>query len=298
MIKPELLQENDTIGIAAPAGRIDIKEIEKAADFIRTEWKMQVKIAPQCKSKHHQFAGTDQERLQGMQMMIDDPKVKAILCARGGYGSTRIIDKLDFSPLLLNPKWLIGYSDITVFHGHLSKLGIMSLHATMPRNFPDGTESLHKALTIGKTEYSISTHKKSRPGKARGRLTGGNLSMIASIAGSVSDIETSGKILFIEDLNEYLYHMDRMMGQLKRSGKLNNISGLVAGGFSDMKDYPTDFGKRPEDIILDAIGTRGIPVCFGFPAGHIKDNRALIMGAETELIIEEQETKLKQTGHG
>ncbi len=298
MIQPSLLHKGDLIGIAAPAGRIDFKEIEKAADFIRSEWQMDVLVAGQCRNKHHQFAGTDQERLEGMQQMINNPKVKAILCARGGYGSARIIDKLDFRPMLETPKWLIGYSDITVFHSHLSRLGIMSLHATMPRNFPDGTESLFSVLTEGKTNFKIPSNKLNRNGKARGVLTGGNLSMLGSISGSVSDIETDGKILFIEDLNEYLYAMDRLMVQLKRSGKLRNIAGLVAGGFSDMKDYATDFGKDSRAIILDALGDKNIPVCFDFPAGHIRDNRALIMGCACELEVGKTHTVLKQNSNG
>ncbi len=293
MIQSKALKEGDMIGIIAPAGRIDYKEIEKAAGFISQNWKMKVHIDPQVQEKYHQFAGTDQQRISAMQAMINNPEIKAILCARGGYGCVRIVDHIDFSPLLNEPKWIIGYSDITVFHNHLSKLGIQSLHATMPRNFPDGTESLFQAITGTLKSYSLPPHPDNIFGSAKAVLTGGNLSVLCSLSGSVSDLDTRRKILFIEDLNEHLYHLDRMMHQLRRSGKLDAIHGLIAGGFSDMKDYDTDFGKRVEEIILEALPNKEIPVCFDFPAGHISDNRALIMGSEVQFVVNEKGTSLE-----
>ena len=223
--------------------------------------------------------------------MLDDAEIKAIFCARGGYGSVRIIDLLDFSSFRESSKWVVGYSDITVFHSHINKhFGIQTLHAAMPINFPEGKKndslSSLKAILEGQnTAYTMPENDLNRQGKANGQLCGGNLSMLYSLSGTASDIDTEGKILFIEDLDEYLYHIDRMMMNLKRSGKLDKLSGLIIGGMNDMNDNEIPFGKTAYEIISEAVAEYSFPVLWGFPAGHIPENLALVMGGEYELSV-------------
>jgi muramoyltetrapeptide carboxypeptidase len=231
-----------------------------------------------------------------MQQMLDNPEVKAIIAARGGYGSVWVIDKLDFTKFCNNPKWFAGFSDITVFHSHIHKhFAIETLHSTMPINFgkdSESTELLRKALFGELKEYHVDTHSSNRKGKSSGILCGGNLSVLYSLASTPSDINTSGKILFLEDLDEYLYHIDRMMMQLKRSGKLENLNGLILGGFSEIKDNAIPFGKTAEQIILDAVQEYNYPVCFGFPAGHGAKNFPLYLGRNAELSVDEENVGL------
>ncbi len=298
MQTPQYLKKGDKVMIVAPARKIDPEEVIAARNILES-WDLDVEYSPYLFREYHQFAGVDEERLEAFQVALDDPDIKAIICARGGYGSVRIIDQLDFTRYTRNPKWIVGYSDITVFHSHVNRhCGIETLHAEMPLNFgkektkEETLVSLKDALFGNITSYSIPSSKINRPGQAQGVLTGGNLSMLYSLMGSPTDIDTENKILFIEDLDEYLYHVDRMMMNLKRNGKLDSLAGLIVGGLSDMNDNSIAFGKTAKEIVLEHIETYDYPVCFDFPAGHVPDNRALIMGREVFLLIEANEVKL------
>lgn len=290
MLRPPDLQPGDTVGILAPARKVSPEEMAPSIEML-TSWGFNVIEGKHLYGDHDQFSGTDKERAADFQTMLDDEGIRAIFCARGGYGSVRIIDRIDFSRFMEKPKWIVGYSDITVFHAHLFRnLGIQSLHAAMPINFPPGGEmnssmqSLKMVLEGNDPEYSLPAHPLNRIGEAVALVCGGNLSMLYSLAGSDMDIDTSGKILFIEDLDEYLYHIDRMMMNLKRSGKLDKLAGLVVGGMNDMNDNAIPFGKTAEEIIAEAVQEYNYPVIFGFPAGHLPDNRALIIGARVQMV--------------
>lgn len=288
MTQPSYLKKGDKIAIIASARKISLEEI-KSAIAIFEKWGLEVVLGKNLFKSDNQFSGTDDERAEDLQTMLDDESVKAIISARGGYGTIRIIDKIDCTKFQLHPKWIIGYSDITVLHSHIHTLGIETLHATMPINFTlntAATESLRKALFGEQLKYETETHHLNRKGICEGELVGGNLSLIYALTGSVSDIDTHGKILFIEDLDEYLYHIDRMMMNLKRSGKLSHLAGLVVGGLTDMKDNAIPFGKTAEEIILDAVKEYNYPVCFNFPAGHVDENMAIFLGKRTLLKIE------------
>ncbi len=266
-------------------------------------WGYQVKLGQTVGGANHQFSGTDEERAADLQQLLDDPQIKAIICARGGYGTVRVVDRLDWTRFLLQPKWIVGYSDVTVLHAHLQQWGIASLHASMPVNFPtnspEALQSLQNALAGTPIAHTAAPHLLNRLGAADGTLVGGNLSVLYSISGSVSDIDTTGKILFLEDLDEYLYHIDRMMVQLDRAGKLETLSGLVIGGMDDMKDNTVPFGKDAYQIIHERVAQYGFPVCFGFPAGHNPDNRTLVMGAHHKLTVAKDSVTLEVvTGYG
>jgi len=294
-----LLQKNDIIRIIAPARSIKREELNYSVDFLRQQG-YNVEFGKNLLSQYHQFSGTDSERILDFQEALDDDTVKVIWFARGGYGSVRIIDKIDFTKFKQNPKWICGYSDITVFHAYITEvLNQISLHATMPINV-QGSEnelfSLNTMLSVlqtGKADYTINAHSLNRVGVANGKLCGGNLSVLYSINGSNSDICTDGKILFIEDVDEYLYHIDRMMMCLKRAGKLANLTGLIVGGMSKMHDNAIPYGKTAEEIVYEHVAEYDYPVCFGFPAGHIAENRALILGGNTRLEVTENEVKLE-----
>jgi muramoyltetrapeptide carboxypeptidase len=288
MTYPPPLKPNDTIGITCPARKMTAEELAPAIALFES-WGYQVKIGSTVGGECDQFSGTDEERAADMQQLLDDPTVKAIVSARGGYGNVRIVDKLDWTRFKQNPKWLVGYSDSTVLHAHLQKLGFASLHAPMPLGFktntPEALDSIRTALSGKALAYTVAPHEYNRMGIAEGELIGGNLSVLVSISGSASDIDTKGKILFLEDLDEYLYHIDRMMNQLDRSGKLEHLAGLVIGGMSDMRDNAIPFGKDAYQIVQERVSKYGYPVCYGFPAGHIDDNRTLIMGAKHKLEV-------------
>lgn len=297
MITPEYLKPGDYIGIPAPARNISPELIENAVQVLEDKG-FRVKTSKNVKGKHFRFSGTDETRAADFQQMLDDPEVKLILCARGGYGSLRIIDTLDFSHFAKKPKWIAGFSDITVFHSHLlSVLGIESIHGIMPLYFekpglPDpNLETLIKAFTGDKLSYQTETHPLNRPGEATGVLVGGNAAMLASMLGSRSQIPAEGKILFLEDVGEKMYRLDRIMVSLKRAGCFKDLAGLVLGTFSEMEDDATDpFGKTAEEVVQDAVSGFNFPVCFGFPAGHTHFNRALIMGREVKLAVRDKST--------
>ena len=290
MITPEFLKPGDKVAIVATARKTSPAEVEPAIKTIES-WGLEVVTGDSLYDVDRQFAGTDSQRAADLQAMLDNLEIKAILCARGGYGTVRIIDELDFSAFVKHPKWIVGYSDITVLHNHINQIyGIETLHATMLVNFPSegilpAVEALKSVLFGEAPDYKTATGKLSRSGHAQGQVVGGNLSILYSLSGTPSALDTSGKILFIEDLDEYLYHIDRMMMNLKRAGKLENLAGLVVGGMSDMRDNAVPYGITAEEIIFDAVKSYKYPVLFGFPAGHIKENMPLIMGREAVLDV-------------
>ena len=299
MITPPKLNKGDQIGIIAPSRKINPDEI-KAATQIFEKWGLQVSLGKNLFKEDHQFSGTDDERAEDLQSMLDNPEIKAIICARGGYGTIRILDLVDYTAFIKNPKWIVGYSDITALHSHLNQnLKVKSIHGIMPINFPkDFTENesiktLKKALFREENTYEINTHDFNRKGKVSGELIGGNLSVLYSLAGTKFDLDTKRKILIIEDLDEYLYHIDRMMMNLKYSGKLENLKGLIVGGMTKMNDNLIHFGKTAYEIIHDAVKDYDFPVCYNFPSGHIEDNLALILGKESALEIKENGVVLK-----
>lgn len=294
MITPPYLKTGDKVAIIATARKVSYAEMEPSIAQLKS-WGLKVLTGNYLTAESNQFAGTDEERTADLQQMMDDPEVKAIFCARGGYGSVRIIDRLDFTHFIASPKWIVGYSDITVFHSHINKnFGIETLHGTMPINFPsDGfetpsTESLRKALFGEEINYRITSHPLNRRGTVSAEVIGGNLSMLYSLSGSSSDINTEGKILFIEDVDEYLYHIDRMMMNLKRAGKLSNLAALVVGGMTGMNDNTIPYGFTAEEIIASSVAEYDFPVCFNFPAGHQENNFALIMGRQADLTVGEE----------
>lgn len=291
MIFPASLNKNDLIGIVCPAGFMPVEKASTCIDTLQ-QWGFQVKIGKTLGLQSNYFSGTDAERLSDLQQMLDDKSVKAILCGRGGYGTSRIIDLLDWKAFKKNPKWIIGYSDITVLHSFLfTKLKIASIHAPMAGAFNDEgwkneyIQSLHKMLVGKKNRYKVEAYPLNILGKTTGQLIGGNLTMIAHQIGTPSDLNTKGKILFIEDIGEYIYNIDRMMVQLQRSGKLESLAGLIVGGMTDMKDTTVPFGQTIENAILDKVKQYGYPVCFHFPVSHDIPNYALKIGAEYELKV-------------
>ena len=297
MIIPNYIKKGDKIGIVAPARKISINELDPAIQILNS-WGLKVIIGSNVFSEHYQFSGNDKERSSDMQKMIEDKEIKAIICARGGYGSSRIVDIIDFSPLKKNPKWIIGYSDITVFHSHLHELGLATLHASMPINFQENTkQALHSLRDILFGKKNIIDCKSSNfniKGEASGELVGGNLSILYSLMGSNSDIKTEGKILFLEDLDEYFYHIDRMIVSLKRNGKFENLKALIVGSFTGIKDNQVSFGKSVEDIILENLKEYDYPICFSFPSEHINDNRAIVFGKKIHLCINSKNVILQQ----
>ena len=304
MKRPPYLHPGDRVAIVAPARKISRSEINAAIDLLRS-WQLEVVLPDHLFDSDCQLAGSDEVRAAVLQRQLDDPEIRAIFCARGGYGTVRIIDRLDFTRFCQKPKWIVGYSDITVLHSHIHRhCGIETLHATMPINIPDdaverhysATDTLRQALFGGSLEYSCAPHTLNRAGTAKGELVGGNLSMLYSLCGSPSDISTQGKILFIEDLDEYLYHIDRMMMNLKRSGHLKGLAGLLVGQMSDMHDNTIPFGRTAEEIVRDAVEEYGYPVCFNFPAGHNgTDNHALVLGREAHLTVADTAASLAQS---
>ncbi len=296
MITPEYLKKGDTVAIVSTARKISEEELQPALQFLE-KWGLKYVLGKTIGAEENQFAGSDDLRAADFQTMLDDPNIKAIWCARGGYGTVRIIDKLDFSAFKKNPKWIVGYSDVTVLHSHIHNFGVETLHAQMCLEIQNKTletaESIRKVL-LGE-DYNIEFDRSdpfTPTGILKGELIGGNLSVLYSLCGSSSEMNTDGKILFIEDLDEMLYHVDRVMMNLKRSGYLKNLKALVIGGMTEMKDNKVYFGKTAEETIIDLVKEYNYPVITNFPAGHIKDNRAWIMGREVELKITENKIAL------
>jgi len=299
MMRPPALKSGDTVGICAPARKIAPEVVEKAVKRLEAEG-YKVKLSTNLFGEENQFSGSDAQRAEDLQSLLDDPEVKVVFFARGGYGFLRIIDQINFDKFCEAPKWLVGYSDITVIHCHVNEvLGIETLHATMPVNFELDAESTNKMFAVLRGEdlnYSAEnkTSVANRAGKCEGELVGGNLSLIYALQGSVSDLSTDGKILFIEDIDEYLYHIDRMMLSLKRAGKLSNLAGLLVGGMTDMKDNTIPFGKNAEEIIASHVSEYNYPVCYGLPAGHDKVNLPLVMGRICIMDVEGKSVQMRQ----
>lgn len=296
MIKvPQFLKKGDKIGIVAPASCIP-NGLEDAVNLLES-WGLEVVLGETVSSSFHQFSGEDQLRANDFQRMLDDDSVNAIVAARGGYGSVRIIDQLDFSEFEKDPKWIVGFSDITVLHCHIQALfGIATIHGHMPLTIPDATkqslETLRKALFGEQLSYSYKTELGNINGEAEGILVGGNLAILASVTGSVSEVDYAGKILFIEDVGEHYYAVDRMLRMLKRAGKLKDLKGLIIGGFTSMKDNQPGFGFSVEEIVFDLVREYGYPVATDFPAGHIDNNYAIIFGKKVSLQVKGNSVRL------
>ncbi len=288
MIIPPKLKQGDTIGIVACARKIKLEELAPAIKLFKI-WGLEVLFGENLFKEHDQFSGCDEDRAADLQSMIDNPKVKAIISARGGYGSVKIVDRVNFGSLKTNPKWICGFSDITVFHSHLQKnISVATLHSLMPSTLPTSTpqaiETFRRALFGESFQISLDAKNANKNFETiSGKIVGGNLSILYSLLGSASDLDTDNCILFLEDLDEYLYHIDRMMMALDRAGKLKNLKALLIGGMSDMKDNTIPFGKTAEEIILDITSKYNYPVITNIPCGHIDDNRAMILGKEVKL---------------
>lgn len=310
MIKtPPYLHKGDTIGLVCPAGFMPLEKVLECVRVLNEEWGFKTKLGKTIGTEFNYFSGTDKDRLEDFQQMLDDDDVKAVLCARGGYGVGRFIDQVDFSNFKKKPKWIIGFSDITVLHSHIYRnYYISTLHAPMANAFNDGArpddpvgqgyqneyvQSLRNALEGKKIKYQAVTHEFNRKGEAIGELVGGNLALLAHLSGTDSDLKTKGRILFIEDTGEYLYNIDRMMYQLKRSGKLDKLAGLIVGGFSDMKDTEKPFGQTAYEIIRNLVNEYSYPVCYGFPVSHEKENYALKIGVSYKLKVSKTKVQLE-----
>ena len=295
------------IGITAPAGYITLDEIRPSM-LLMESWGYQMKVGDTIGKRDFTFGGTDEERAKDFQQMLDDPNLKAIMCARGGYGAVRIIDKLNWDKFKQKPKWIIGFSDVTVFHSHLDKnLKIASIHSKMCNSFPDDwskaepiqietIESIHQALDGTQMKYTAPGNIYNKTGTAEGSLIGGNLKMLETLAGTPSDLNTAGKILFIEDTGEYMYNIDRMLWNLQRTGKLSKLKGLIVGGFKVKVDEgDDDFGRTLQDVVLEKVRKYDYPVCFDFPVGHQRNNFALKCGVKHKLVVGTAESTLTET---
>jgi muramoyltetrapeptide carboxypeptidase len=297
---PPYLKKGDTIGIVCPAGYMPYEKVKTCIDVLQ-QWGYKVVIGKTVGLQSNYFAGTDEERLNDLQYLLDDKNVKAILCARGGYGMSRIIDYIDFKKFKKDPKWLIGFSDITVLHAYVNQqLKIATLHAPMAGAFnEDGYKneyvlSLQKALKGNVSDYSCAIHPFNKTGEATGELVGGNLSLLMHLIGSKFSFNTGHKILFLEDVGEYIYSIDRMFIQLKRAGILENVAGLIIGGFTEMKDTTIPFGQDVYDVINYQLDEYRYPVCFDFPVSHATNNYALKEGVNHTLKVSDQKVNLKE----
>ena len=298
---PPYLQKGDTIGLVCPAGYMPFEKVKICVQVLQ-EWGYNVKVGNTVGGgSMTYFSGTDEERLRDFQQMLDDQEVNAILCARGGYGTGRIIDRIDFKKFAKQPKWIVGYSDITVLHSHLfSNYYIASLHAPMAGAFnEEGFKneyvlSLKNALEGKKIKYQVPVHEQNRRGEAVGELVGGNLALLAHMVGTDSDLKTKGKILFLEDVGEQLYNLDRMLIQLKRSGKLSKLAGLIFGGFTETKDTDRPFGKTIYEILGELVAEYDYPVCYDFPVSHTDRNYALKIGVGYKLKVTKSKVTLEE----
>jgi muramoyltetrapeptide carboxypeptidase len=300
LIKPAYLKVGDTLAIVAPAGILKNQQaIEEAVKLVEA-WGLHVVLGKHLFGNNFHFSGTENERIEDFQTALDAKNIKAIWCARGGYGTVRIIDDLDFTEFKKKPKWIIGYSDITVLHSHIHNLGYETLHAMMPVNMnidkkkrAKTVKTFKKALFGKSLSYKIKTSAYNKFGVASGQLVGGNLSILQSLLGSVSSINTNGKILFFEDVGEYLYHIDRMVYALKRSDYFKNCNGIIIGEMTNIKKNSKPFGQTVEEIVLEATKVYNFPILFGFPAGHDATNKALILGRKIELNVHKKNSTVK-----
>jgi muramoyltetrapeptide carboxypeptidase len=297
MISPQILQKGDKIGIIATARKISIEELSASISLLQN-WGFEVVFSPNLFKIENQFAGSSADRTADLQWAVNHPELKAVIVARGGYGTSKMIDGVDFSDLKKHPKWFIGFSDITVLHSHLHRLGFHSIHGPLALTLSrEGQEEnalrLYRLLFDNQIDMiTCSNHSLNRNGKAKGQLIGGNLSILHTILGTDSDVNYDGKILFIEDLDEYLYHIDRMMVHLERAGKFKKLAGIIVGSMSDMRDNAIPFGKNVEEIIADVCSNYDFPLAFNFPIGHEKTNFPLIVGEEVELEVTKKESSL------
>ena len=300
-ISPAILQVGDTIAIVAPAGILKSrKKTIEAAQMLLKNWGLVTVLGPHLFSESYHFAGTDAQRLKDLQWALDNPDVKAIWCARGGYGSMRIMDELNFEPFKKNPKWLVGYSDITALHNQLQNLGYETLHAMMPVNMEEDAKAITASITSLKAGlfgtlamHNIESNKSNRMGSAKGILIGGNLTLLTAQLGSASQLDTRNKILFIEEIGEYKYHIDRMLQSLKRAGYFDHCNGVIVGDMMDIKANSPAWGTGIEELIMNILDPYDFPVAFGIPAGHKPENRALIFGRSIDLNITKSETVIR-----
>lgn len=294
LIQPPYLQSGDTVAIVAPSGILKNrdKEIKQSSALLKS-WGLKVVIGEHVFNKAGHFAGTDAERTEDLQKALDDPKIKAIWIARGGYGTVRIIDELDYSKFKEHPKWLIGYSDITALHNDIHNEGVETIHALMCTSLTDDLEDIMASISTFKKaifgtplNYNIKGSKYNKIGKAKGQLVGGNLTLLHTMLGSSTSISTDGKIIFFEEIGEYAYHIDRMLISLKRAGYFENCKGIIVGDITKVRKNTTPWGKPVRQLILDVFAEYDFPILFDFPAGHEKDNRALILGRTVEINVQ------------
>lgn len=296
--QPPYLKVGDTVAIVAPSGILKNmnNEVEQSIALLKS-WGLHTVVGKHMYNKADHFAGTDDERCEDFQNALDDPTISAIWCARGGYGTVRILDKLDYTKFKKNPKWIIGYSDITALHNQIHNEGYQSIHALMCVSFTKDLEDIKEAITTFKStifgnpvNYTLEGSEYNRAGKAEGQLVGGNLSVLHTMLGSKTSLEMSGKILFIEDVGEYKYHIDRMLQSLKRAGYFDNCNGLIVGDISKIRKNTTLWGTSVEQLVLDALADYDFPIAFNMPAGHEKDNRAMVLGKTIELNVEKSKS--------
>ena len=299
MITPPNLKPGDKIGIVAPARKVEFEELNTAIDVFES-WGLKVELGKNLFKEEHQFAGNEFMRAEDFQYMLDNPEIKAIFCARGGYGTIKILHLLSFKKFIKNPKWIVGFSDITVLHAYLNQqIRTKSIHGIMPFNIKQenkdsvSVKSLKENLLNTPLDICIDHNQFNRPGNEKGTLIGGNLSVLYSMSGTKYDLDYKNKILIIEDLDEYLYHIDRMMMNLKYSGNLSELKGLIVGGMTDMHDNKIEFGKNAYEIIHDAVSEYNYPVCFDFPVGHKGNNLSITLGSEVEFIVDKNQVNLK-----
>ncbi len=296
MITPPFLKPGDTVGILATARKIDAISLQPAIKLLES-WGLNVVLGKTIGQEQHQLAGPDWKRATDLQEMLDDPSIKAIWAAKGGYGTVRIIDRIDFTSFRKKPKWIVGFSDVTVLHSHLNNMGIETIHGMMALSAgtatPDAIQSLKDALFGKPLAYKIASHPFNKTGIAKGEIVGGNLSVLYSILGSKSEIDYKGKIIFIEDLDEYLYHIDRMMMNLRRNGYFDGVKAVIVGGMTSMNDNDIPWGMNSEQIIQDVLKGYDFPIIYNFPGGHIKDNRALILGKTVSINVTDKEATVK-----
>ena len=293
LIQPPYLKAGDSVAIVAPSGVLNHREKEvNQAKALLESWGLKVVIGKNVYKKANHFAGTDAERAEDFQKALDNPNINAIWCARGGYGTVRILDKLDYTEFKKHPKWMIGYSDITGIHNQMHNQGIETIHAMMCTSMTDDLSDIQETIETFKTAvfgkdltYTIEGNADNKTGTAKGQLVGGNLTLLHTMLGSNTSINTDGKILFIEEIGEYKYHIDRMLQSLKRAGYFDNCKGLIVGDMSKMRKNTTPWGTSIEQLILDVLAECDFPILFDFPAGHEKDNRALILGRTVELVV-------------